>query len=138
MLCFEYSEAGEGLLVRVLIVEDSRAMRAIIKRLFIYLGAKDLAEAGNGQEAIDLLAEGAQFDLILIDWNMPRVNGFELVKFIRKDDSYAHTKLMMATTETELDRVMQALEAGADEYVMKPFTKDILEEKLKLLGLIND
>jgi two-component system, chemotaxis family, chemotaxis protein CheY len=124
--------------VRVLIVEDSRAMRAIIKRLFMFLGAEDPAEAGNGQEAIDLLAEGAQFDLILIDWNMPRVNGFDLIKFIRKDDSYANTKLMMATTETEINRVAQALEAGADEYIMKPFTKDILGEKLKLLGLIND
>ena len=124
--------------MRVLIVEDSRAMRAIIKRLFMFLGAEDPAEAGNGQEAIDLLAEGAQFDLILIDWNMPRVNGFDLIKFIRKDDSYANTKLMMATTETEINRVAQALEAGADEYIMKPFTKDILGEKLKLLGLIND
>jgi two-component system, chemotaxis family, chemotaxis protein CheY len=123
--------------VRVLIVEDSRAMRAIISRIFEKLGAVT-CPAVNGQDGLDLLAKDSNFDLALVDWNMPKLNGLEFVRAVRSNDAYSNIKLMMATTETEIERVMQALEEGADEYVMKPFTKEILADKLRLLGLLDD
>jgi two-component system, chemotaxis family, chemotaxis protein CheY len=71
--------------------------------------------------------------LMLVDWNMPEMNGLELVKKVRSDSRYASTTIVMVTTETEMEQMASALEAGADEYVMKPFTKDILEDKLRMV-----
>ena len=123
--------------MRVLIVEDSRAMRAIIERMFSLLGL-ETTQASDGAEALQTLQSDANYDLALVDWNMPKLNGLELVKAIRADDTFKNIKLMMATTETEIERVVLALNEGADEYVMKPFTKDVLKDKLKILGLLND
>jgi two-component system, chemotaxis family, chemotaxis protein CheY len=72
----------------------------------------------------------------LADWNMPEMNGLELLKELRQDPELASLKVIMVTTETELDHMVSALEAGANEYVMKPFTKDILREKLELVGIL--
>lgn len=123
--------------MRVLIVEDSRAMRAIIERMFNMLGF-ETTQAADGAEALRTLENDPNYDLALVDWNMPRLNGLDLVKAIRSDERFRGIKLMMATTETEIERVMLALNEGADEYVMKPFTKEVLSEKLKILGLLND
>ena len=86
-------------------------------------------------EALERLKESGPVDLALVDWNMPEMNGFEFVCEVRKDDQYKDMKLMMVTTETEMAQVIKALEAGANEYVMKPFTKDMIVEKLTLMGL---
>jgi len=74
--------------------------------------------------------------LMLADWNMPEMNGLDLVKAVRKEPGYDSLKVLMVTTETEMEQMCQALEAGANEYVMKPFTKDILLEKLELVGML--
>jgi two-component system chemotaxis response regulator CheY len=73
--------------------------------------------------------------LVLADWNMPEINGLELLKRLRQDPELSSLVVVMVTTETELDQMAAALEAGANEYVMKPFTKDILVEKLQLVGI---
>ena len=73
-------------------------------------------------------------DVALVDWNMPGMNGIEFVHSVRGQSKYAKMRIMMVTSETDVDRMLQALEAGADEYVMKPFTQEIIQDKLSLLG----
>ena len=85
-------------------------------------------------EALDVIQK-EKVDLALVDWNMPDMNGFEFIQEVRKDNTYKDMRMMMVTTETEMNKVVEALEAGANEYVMKPFTKDVLREKLIILGL---
>lgn len=118
-----------------LVVDDSRAVRMILARTLRSLGF-EVREASNGREALELIdAEQLRVGLVLADWNMPEVNGFDLLKQLRGDPRYASTVIVMVTTETELDHMTAALEAGANEYVMKPFTTDILVEKLQLAGM---
>jgi two-component system chemotaxis response regulator CheY len=120
---------------KAIIVDDSRTIRTIIKRILIGLGY-EVCEAENGVEALKVLAvEKAAVKLALVDWNMPEMNGFELLKAMRQDPDFASLKVIMVTTETEMSQMVSALEAGANEYVMKPFTKDILVEKLELIGM---
>ena len=120
---------------KALVVDDSRTIRTIIKRILIDLGFQ-VCEAGNGVEALKVMeAEKNQIDLVLADWNMPEMNGLDLLKQLRQDPELASLKVIMVTTETELDNMVSALEAGANEYLMKPFTKDILTEKLELVGI---
>lgn len=118
-----------------LVVDDSRAVRMILARTLRSLGF-EVREASNGREALELIdAEQLRVGLVLADWNMPEVNGFDLLKQLRGDPRYASTVIVMVTTETELDHMTAALEAGANEYVMKPFTTDIHVEKLQLAGM---
>ena len=120
---------------KALVVDDSRTIRTIIKRILIDLGFQ-VCEAGNGVEALKVMeAEKNQIDLVLADWNMPEMNGLDLLKQLRQDPELASLKVIMVTTETELDNMVSALEAGANEYVKKPITKDILTEKLELVGI---
>jgi two-component system, chemotaxis family, chemotaxis protein CheY len=122
---------------KALIVDDSRAMRMILRRTLTELGYS-ACEAGNGREALDLLAhEGAQLSLMLVDWNMPVMCGLDLVKAVRADQRYSQIPLVMVTTETEIQHISQALDAGANEYVMKPFTKEVLQDKLRSMNLIH-
>lgn len=119
--------------MRALVVDDSSAMRAILKMILKKSGF-DVFEAGNGRQALDTLKESGQVDLALVDWNMPEMNGFELVCAMRGMHEYDQTKIVMVTTEADIEEVSKALTAGADEYVMKPFTRDIIVEKLQMLG----
>ena len=80
--------------------------------------------------------ENGAISLALVDWNMPRMNGLDFVRRLRSDPRYSSVLLMMVTTETQVEQMMQALEAGANEYVMKPFTKEIIADKLRLLGAL--
>ena len=93
--------------------------------------------AGNGKEALDQLQDAARPDVALVDWNMPEMNGFELLQAVRSSASFTMMPLVMVTSETEMSQVSKALEHGASEYVMKPFTAEILREKLELLGLVS-
>lgn len=120
--------------MRALVVDDSRAMRMILKQILKDLHF-DVIEAAHGLEALQRLGESGCVELALVDWNMPEMPGIDLVKEVRAREGFASMKIMMVTTETEMDRVSQALSAGADEYVMKPFTKEVILEKLGLLGL---
>jgi two-component system, chemotaxis family, chemotaxis protein CheY len=120
--------------VRALVIDDSRAIRAILGQILKALKF-EVHNAEHGLEALEKLKETGPLDLALIDWNMPEMNGYEFVCAVRKDDQYKGMRLMMVTTETEMEQVVKALEAGADEYVMKPFTKEMIVEKLTIMGL---
>ena len=118
-----------------LVVDDSRAMRMILRRVMVGQGYEVL-EAGDGQEALDLLAAGARPDIALVDWNMPVMDGLAFVAVCRSTAEYRGITLMMVTTESEYDQIVRALAAGAHEYVIKPFTPEAIVEKLQLLGLV--
>jgi two-component system chemotaxis response regulator CheY len=117
--------------MKVLIVDDSRAMRSVIGRLVKKLG-HETVEAGHGKEALEKLATGEHVDVALVDWNMPLMNGLELVQALRASANHANLPLLMVTSETEVERVVAAMEAGADEYLMKPFTDQELATKIEL------
>lgn len=120
---------------KAMVVDDSRAVRMILARTLKELGY-EVCEAANGREALEVLeADKAGVRLVLADWNMPEINGLDLVRRLRQDPALASLPVVMVTTETELDQMATALEAGANEYVMKPFTKEILVEKLGLIGI---
>jgi len=122
-------------MAEALVVDDSRAVRMILGNTLRELGF-EVREATNGREALELLESGnTAVSLVLVDWNMPEINGFELLKRLRQIPALSSLVIVMVTTETELDQMAAALEAGANEYVMKPFTKDILVEKLQLAGI---
>ena len=116
--------------MKVLIVDDSRAMRSVIGRLVKKLG-HETVEAGHGREALERLAAGP-VDVALVDWNMPLMNGLELVQAVRASPELCNMPLLMVTSETEMERVVAAMEAGADEYLMKPFTDQELASKIAL------
>jgi two-component system chemotaxis response regulator CheY len=117
-----------------LVIDDSRAIRLILGRMLRELGM-DVAEAANGRLALDLLDDGLDPGVVLVDWNMPEMTGIEFVAAVRQPPYLSTARIVMVTTETELPQVVQALAAGADEYVMKPFTKESIFEKLQLLGI---
>ena len=120
--------------MKALVIDDSKAMRIILKQILQSVGGT-VEEAGNGKEGLEKLKSMGQADVVLVDWNMPEMNGLEFVRAIRSDASHRKTPVMMVTTETEASQMGKALAAGANEYVMKPFTKDVIQEKLKLLGI---
>ncbi len=121
--------------MRVLVIDDSRAMRSILSKIMSELGF-EVVTAADGREGLDRLGEDDGIGLVLVDWNLPGMNGFEFVQAVRSDGAWDEVRLIMVTTETERENVMRALDAGADEYVMKPFTKDVLLEKLAFVGLL--
>ncbi|MDR3752981.1 MAG: response regulator [Terracidiphilus sp.] len=121
--------------MRALIVDDSRFVRGYLRGMLEQRGyACD--EAGDGRAAIELLHGDLTFDLALVDWNMPVMNGLEMLCQLRAD-GFSDVKVMMVTTEAENDYIVRALEAGADEYLMKPFDDQALDEKLAMLGLVD-
>jgi two-component system chemotaxis response regulator CheY len=120
---------------KALVVDDSRAVRIILARTLQELGY-EVCEAANGREALEAVrAQPAAFELVLADWNMPEMNGLELLRRLRQDPALASLVVVMVTTETELEQMAAALKAGANEYVMKPFTREILIEKLQMAGI---
>ncbi len=118
-----------------LVVDDSRAMRSILTRLLSGLGF-DVAQAGDGAEALAVLDAGTRPEVILVDWNMPVMDGLTFIKNVRARDDLRDISLMMVTTESEQGQIVRALAAGAHEYVIKPFTDEVIAEKLALLGLV--
>jgi two-component system chemotaxis response regulator CheY len=123
--------------MRALVIDDSRAMRAIIRKTLTEVGI-EVVEAGDGREGLELLRQAPDTELVLIDWNMPVMNGIDFVKAVRSDRTFDPVRIMMVTTETGQDQLIRALEAGANEYLMKPFTKDVLVAKLSLLDAITE
>lgn len=121
--------------MRALVVDDSRAMRMILTRILESAGF-EVVQAGNGREALDLLAGGEHPDIALVDWNMPVMDGLTFVTACRSEPTYRNITLMMVTTESEHGQIVRALAAGAHEYVIKPFTADAIMDKLNLLGLL--
>ena len=121
--------------MRALIVDDSRFMRAHLRQLLEGLGVRCM-EAGDGMWALETLRAGGDgFDFMLLDVNMPRMNGLECVKALRDGGLAPAMKVMMVTTECDDTFIESALENGADEFLMKPFTTEGLREKLAMMGL---
>jgi len=119
--------------MRALIVDDSRFVRGYLRGILKEKGI-ECEEAGDGQAALDLLHTASKFDLAFVDWNMPVMNGIEMLKRMRAEN-FIDVKVMMVTTEGDNQSILRALSAGADEYLMKPFDKEALSEKLALLGV---
>ena len=119
--------------MQALVIDDSRVLRRLVGDMMRSFGF-DVAEAVNGSEGLDALQKGPAPDVVLVDWNMPVMNGLEFIQRVRADQRYQKLPLMMVTSETELAHMQQALDAGADEYVMKPFAKEVIAEKLQILG----
>lgn len=120
--------------MRALIVDDSRFIRDFLRGLLQEKGI-ECDEAADGQTALDLLHDDPDFDLVLVDWNMPLMNGLEFLQQLRAG-GFIDLKVLMVTTEAENDNIVRALDAGADEYLMKPFDGEALGEKLAMLGLV--
>lgn len=115
--------------MKVLLVDDSGVMRKIIARSLNSLWIDEVIEAADGVEALEVFKDGEGFDLVLTDWNMPRMNGLELVQAIR---AAGHKlPIMMVTTETEKEQVVKAIQAGVNDYLVKPFDQDMLTMKLE-------
>jgi two-component system chemotaxis response regulator CheY len=120
---------------QAMVVDDSRAMRLILGDLLESLGFS-VTEAANGKDAFDALQASTELPILaLVDWNMPVMNGLELIKALRAERCYDVVKLLVVTSEAEMGQMMEALSAGADEYLMKPFSSDALVSKLDMLGL---
>ncbi len=116
---------------RVLVADDSSTMRKIILRSLAAVGVPDATEAADGEEAVAKFGEG-EFDLVLTDWNMPGKNGLEVIQTIRQTNK--DVPIIMVTTEAEKSRVLEAIQAGVSDYLVKPFTADTLREKLEKFG----
>jgi len=120
--------------MRALIVDDSRFVRGFLRGLLEERGIA-CEEAADGEAGMRLLHAGEPFDLALVDWNMPQMDGLEMLKQLRAD-GFDAIKVLMVTTEAENDFIVRALDAGADESLMKPFDDQALGEKLAMLGLV--
>lgn len=116
---------------KVLVADDSSTMRKIILRSLQAVGVPDATEAADGVEAVDTFSKG-QFDMVLTDWNMPGKSGLEVIQDIRKTNK--DVPIIMVTTEAEKSRVLEAIQAGVSDYLIKPFTAETLREKLEKFG----
>jgi two-component system, chemotaxis family, chemotaxis protein CheY len=118
--------------MRALIIDDSSSMRSILRQYMREM-KYDVVEAGNGKEALQKCEETKDFTIALVDWNMPVMNGLDFVRALRARHEFDNVKLMMVTTENDSARITEALSAGANEFMMKPFTYDALEQKIALV-----
>jgi two-component system, chemotaxis family, chemotaxis protein CheY len=123
--------------MKAIIVDDSRAMRSMLRKILKENGFEVVAEAENGREALELLIKHEWVDLMLLDWNMPVMNGYDLLCEVRKQAKWKDMRVMLVTTETEASQILRALDAGADEYLIKPFVKEALRDKLNVMGLLD-
>lgn len=120
--------------MKAVIVDDSKAVRILIGRIFKDLGY-EILEAGNGQEALDVLASAGKVDIAVVDWNMPVMDGLEFVTAVRRLRVRDAMRILMVTTESAPEQVATAMRAGASEYLAKPFTRDSVRAKLDRIGL---
>lgn len=120
--------------MRALVVDDSRFIRDYLHALFARHGVPCIG-AADGREGLDCLRQLGPFDFALLDWNMPNMNGYEMLQQARADQTFDRTRIIMMTTEAENDHIEAALIAGADEYMVKPFDEEGLVEKLRMAGI---
>ena len=120
--------------MHALVIDDSRVARTVIRQILTEMGIS-VSEAADGRAALAALAAAPDVELILVDWNMPVMDGLEFISAVRSQRAYDSVKIVMVTTETESEQVSRAIDAGANEYVMKPFTKDVLVAKLCMLDI---
>jgi two-component system, chemotaxis family, chemotaxis protein CheY len=120
--------------MKVLIVVDSKGMRLLLTRALRQFGVSEVAEATDGQKALDRLRSGPPVDAVMVDWNMPALDGLGFVKAVRADPKLTALPIVMVTTEAESERMEVATAAGANAYVIKPFTEATIRESLERLG----
>ncbi|WP_457621893.1 chemotaxis response regulator CheY [Persephonella sp.] len=116
--------------IKILVVDDMATMRKIIKGLLDQLGYKNIDEAEDGKVALQKLKSG-NYDFVITDWNMPNMTGLELVQEIRKDEKLKHLPVLMVTAEAKKENVLLAIKAGVNNYIVKPFTAEVLKEKIE-------
>jgi two-component system chemotaxis response regulator CheY len=119
------------------VIDDSRAVRLLVGKILREQGF-EVHEAGHGQQGLEQLQENPEIGLVLVDWNMPVMDGLEFIKVVRQSRAWDSLRIVMVTTETESEQVQRAMTAGANEYVMKPFTSEVLVAKLSLLGVFEE
>ncbi|BDY13471.1 chemotaxis response regulator CheY [Hydrogenimonas cancrithermarum] len=125
--------------MKIMVVDDSSTMRRIIKNTLNRLGYKDLLEAADGVEAWEVMQRHKdEIGVLITDWNMPNMNGLELVKKVRSDSAFEDIPIIMVTTEGGKAEVITALKAGVNNYIVKPFTPQVLKEKLEAVLGISD
>ncbi len=120
--------------MRALIIDDSRSMRMILGKTLKELGVESI-QAANGLLGLEALHGPEHVDLVMVDWHMPEMDGYEFVCAARAEPALANLPIVMVTSEAETDLIQKALDAGASEFVMKPFTADAIRMKLEMLGL---
>lgn len=116
--------------IKVLIVDDFATMRKVVRNLLKQVGYEDIVEAEDGVMALKAL-KSQKIDVIVSDWNMPNMTGLELLKAVRADAELAKTPFLMVTAEALQDNVVAAVKAGVNNYIVKPFTAEVLNEKIK-------
>jgi two-component system chemotaxis response regulator CheY len=116
--------------MKVLIVDDFATMRRILKNIMKQIGFSSITEAENGKDALKILKEET-IDLVLCDWNMPEMPGIDLLNAVRGDDQLKGTPFVMVTAEAQKENIIEAVKAGVSSYIVKPFTAETVEEKLK-------
>lgn len=120
--------------IRVLVVDDFATMRRIVKNILTQLGYKSVVEADDGTTAVNVLKQ-EKIDLIISDWNMPKMTGLDLLKSVRANPEWASIPFIMVTAEAQQDNIILAVKAKVSQYIVKPFTADTLGEKInKVLG----
>jgi two-component system, chemotaxis family, chemotaxis protein CheY len=127
----------EAQAMQALVIDDSRAVRLLIGNILREQGF-DVSDAGDGQQGLDKLRENPEIGLVLVDWNMPVMDGLEFIQAVRRSRHWDSVRIVMVTTETESEQVQRAITAGANEYVMKPFTPEVLVAKLSMLGAFEE
>ncbi|MDD5153386.1 MAG: chemotaxis response regulator CheY [Thermodesulfobacteriota bacterium] len=115
--------------MRILVVDDFNTMRRIVKNILKQLGFENVGEAENGQEALEVLKK-EKFDFVITDWNMPVMTGLDLLKAIKADAALKDIPVMMVTAEAQQQNIVEAVKTGASNYIVKPFTAEVLEEKI--------
>jgi len=120
---------------KILLVDDSRAVRMVGRRYSNSLGLETI-EAENGQAALEAIRSNPEIDVILLDWNMPVMDGLSFLKALREEPLEKQPVVVMCTTENDMSRIVEAMQAGANEYIMKPFTEDIVRDKLEETGIL--
>ncbi|BCS98425.1 MULTISPECIES: chemotaxis response regulator CheY [Desulfoluna] len=120
--------------LKILVVDDFATMRRIMKNILKQLGYTNITEADDGTTALEELKRGS-FDLIISDWNMPKMTGLDLLKLVRSDPVYKDIPFLMVTAEAQKQNVIEAVQAGVSNYVVKPFTAEAIADKLgKIIG----
>lgn len=116
--------------MKVLVVDDSSTMRRILTNCLKEAGFEDSIQAADGIEAMDVLSKEKDIGLILLDWHMPNMDGFTFLQEVKKNDGTKGIPVIMVTTQAEKQSVVEALQAGASNYVVKPFTPEVIKEKI--------
>ena len=123
--------------MRALVIDDSRTVRIIIRSILKELGM-EVIEAADGAEALEQLKRFPDVELLLVDWNMPVMNGLDFLRAVRARREYDGIRILMVTSEAQSEQVARAFRAGANEYLMKPFNKDVLVAKLHLMDVLQE